>query len=110
MPKRVDANHSEIKAVYEGAGCTVQDLHKVGQGCPDIAVGCMGITEFVEIKDGSKIPSQRQLTKDQVKWFEKWRGAACVIENTDQALAHISHMRARAGRTGQFDIPRKDLV
>ena len=36
---RVDANQPEIVKALRGVGATVQHLHKVGQGCPDLMVG-----------------------------------------------------------------------
>ena len=41
--RRVDANHAEIKAAFEKMGCSVVDLSRMGEGCPDIAVGYGGI-------------------------------------------------------------------
>ena len=58
----VDANQAEIVKALRKVGATVQPLHRVGQGCPDLAVGHGGVNHMIEVKDGSKPPSARGLT------------------------------------------------
>ena len=55
-------------------GYRVEDLSQVGAGVPDLLVGtpCSRIV-LVEVKDGSKPPSKRTLTQDQVEWHAEWR-------------------------------------
>ena len=84
MPKRVDANQSEIVQQLRDYGATVWDLHTVGHG-PDIAVGMHGRTWLMEIKS----PSGR-LTQDEIEWRDKWRGNYYVIFNVEQALEIIT--------------------
>ena len=55
MPKRVDMNQPEIVADLRGIGATVQHLHMVGKGCPDILVGFRGNNWLFEIKTLSLI-------------------------------------------------------
>lgn len=88
-PARVDANQQEIVKILRAVGATVQHLHKVGQGCPDLAVGYQGATYFLEIKDGSKPPSAQRLTAAQEKWHAQWRGHAAVVNSPLQALETI---------------------
>lgn len=85
----VDANQSEIVGALRGVGASVELLHAVGQGCPDIAVGFRGRNWFIEIKDGSKPPSARKLTEAQVKWHGEWRGQVDVAHTVDHALQII---------------------
>ena len=84
---RVDANQPEIVKALRGVGATVQHLHKVGQGCPDISVGRRGTNYFLEIKDGNKPPSARELTPAQKDWHAGWKGQVAVVCNADEALA-----------------------
>jgi hypothetical protein len=42
------------------------------------------------VKDGSKPPSARKLTEDQVKWHAEWRGQVAVVENVEQAIEAIT--------------------
>jgi hypothetical protein len=86
---KVDANQSEIVFALRKIGATVQPLHGVGEGCPDILVGYRGRNYCLEIKDGAKPPSARKLTKDQVRWHEQWRGQVCVVCNIEEAIAAV---------------------
>jgi hypothetical protein len=67
-------------------GASVQPLHTIGQGCPDLAIGWRGQNLLWEIKDGLLVPSARKLTADEQKWHESWHGQVAVIESLDQAL------------------------
>lgn len=83
---KIDDNQNEIVETFRKLGWTVQILSTVGKGCPDILIGRCGFNMLVEIKDGNKPPSKRELTPDQVKWHDSWRGQKCVIKNVDEAL------------------------
>ena len=87
---KVDANQAEIVEALRKIGASVQPLHAVGQGCPDLLVGWRGIVSLLEVKDGSKPPSARKLTEDQVKWHAEWRGQVAVVENVEQAIEAIT--------------------
>lgn len=103
MPRRaakVDANQPEIVAAARALGCTVQPLHTVGQGCPDLLVGISGINDLWEVKDGSKRPSERRLTTDQIIWHDAWRGHVQVIDSVEKAVARINYVR-RVQATGR---------
>ena len=87
---KVDANQAQIVDALRSAGATVQPLHAVGKGCPDLLVGHRGVNLLIEVKDGSKPPSARKLTQDQVSWHDTWRGQVAVVETVDQALGLIN--------------------
>lgn len=91
MPRkaRVDANQADVVSSLRAIGATVQHLHDVGQGCPDILVGFRGVNYAVEIKDGSKPPSQRKLTPQQVEWHESWKGQVDVVNDKFEAVALV---------------------
>jgi hypothetical protein len=95
MPRiaRVDANQKAVVAALRAAGATVQHLHTVGRGCPDLLVGYRGVNYLLEVKDGAKIPSKRQLTQDETHWHARWRGRVCVVENCAEALTAIGAER-----------------
>jgi len=88
---KVDANQGEIVAALRKIGATVQPLHAVGQGCPDLLVGWRGMTSLLEVKDGAKPPSARKLTEDQEKWHANWRGQVAVVETVEQAIEAITN-------------------
>ena len=70
-------------------GCSVQPLHTVGKGCPDILVGYKGFNVLIEIKDGNKPPSSQKLTPDQIIWHRDWRGTVEVVNSPDQAILAV---------------------
>jgi len=86
---KVDANQAEIIAALRKIGATVQPLHAVGAGCPDLLVGWRGMNSVLELKDGSKPPSARKLTPDQMKWHAEWQGHVAVVETVEQAIEAV---------------------
>ena len=87
---KVDANQPEIVEAFRKLGASVQPLHSVGKGCPDLMVGYRGRCYAVEVKDGSKPPSARKLTPDQVAWHEAWRGHVCIVESVDDVAEFLA--------------------
>ena len=85
----VDANQREIVAALRAVGASVQHLHAVGQGCPDLLVGFRGRCFTLECKDGSLPPSARKLTPAQQDWHRDWRGHAAVVLTAEDALRAI---------------------
>ena len=83
---KVDSNQREIVAALRGVGVTVQTLHTVGKGCPDLLIGVRGTNLLIEVKDGAKPPSARKLTPDEEDWHAKWRGQVAIVESVEQAL------------------------
>ena len=83
---RVDANQSEIVEALRQIGATVQTLHQVGRGCPDLLVGFRGVNILLEVKDGSKPPSARKLTPDEYSWHKDWRGQVAVVKSIEDAI------------------------
>ena len=76
---KVDDNQGAIVNALRGVGATVQTLHSVGKGCPDLLVGFRGLNILMEIKDGNKPPSRQKLTPDQVHWHKQWYGEVHVV-------------------------------
>lgn len=90
---KVDRNQPEIVAALRKVGADVFSLAAVGDGIPDLLVGFRGVTVLMEVKDGSKPPSARQLTPDQIEWHAAWRGGRCVVvSSVSEALAAIEVM------------------
>ena len=79
--KRVDNNQVQIVKALRDMGCTVEHLHAVGKGCPDIVVGFKGKNLLLEIKDGDK----KVLTPDQANWHKLWKGQVNVVTTIDEA-------------------------
>lgn len=87
---RTDANQPDIVAALRKIGATVQPLHAVGQGCPDLLAGYQGQNFLIEVKDGAKPPSARKLTSDQVEWHAGWKGQVVVVESVSDALRVVA--------------------
>jgi hypothetical protein len=90
-----DANQAEIVAALFAAGCSVQDLHAVGGGCPDLLVGRLADGGFrrcylLEIKmPKNKAGEPKPLTPDQVNWHWMWRGQAAIVTTPEEALRAV---------------------
>ena len=86
---KVDDNQKEIVKALRTLGCSVQHLHGVGAGCPDLLVGYKGFNILLELKDGNKSPSQQKLTPDQIIWHRDWRGHVNVVNSSEQAIIAV---------------------
>lgn len=84
---RLDANHHEISTALVNAGAQVQCLAGLGCGVPDLLVCYQGRTFLVEVKDGSKPPSERKLTDDERKFARWWKGEIAVVSTVEEARA-----------------------
>ena len=83
---RTDANQVQIVDALRRAGCSVQPLHGVGGGCPDLLVGFRGANLLMEIKDGDKLPSEQKMTGPQKEWHQIWEGQVSVVNSVASAL------------------------
>ncbi len=105
-PHGKDANHDAIADALRACGYLVQSLAMVGAGVPDMLVGresrklvrnagrieCNVERDFVllEIKDGSKKPSERKLTPLEEVWHAAFKGwPVFTVENAAQAIAAV---------------------
>ena len=79
---RLDSCHQAIVAEFTARGATVLSLAGVGSGCPDALVGYRQQARLVEFKDGTRSPSKRKLTPDQVDWMSWWRGSPVLVINS----------------------------
>ena len=95
---RVDANQSSIVKALRSAGAFVQQLHTIGDGCPDLLVAYRGKWHLIEVKDGDKPPSQRKLTIDEEEWHAKAAAKGLpvfIAENIEDALVVIGAVTLR---------------
>ena len=86
---KIDANQTGIVRDLRKAGCRVLSLASVGGGCPDLLVyrPTTGLFTLLEIKDGSKPPSARKLTPDQVKFHKIM--PTVVVCSTEEAYTAV---------------------
>lgn len=83
---RVDSNQKAIVTALREEGYSVQHLHSVGAGCPDILVGYAGINVLIEIKEGDG-----KLTPAQVVWHADWQGQVSVAKNKQEAIEIVKN-------------------
>jgi Holliday junction resolvase len=84
--KKIDNNQKEIVAYLRSIGASVQHLHTVGHGCPDILVGYCGKNYLLEIKNGSK----SKLTEDEERFFREWKGDVQIIRSIEDIVDYFS--------------------
>ena len=83
---RVDANQDQIVETLRACGAYVRVI-TMGDGVPDLLVGYRGYTLLLEVKDGKKPPSARELTPAEKKFFDEWTGGICaIVESVEDAL------------------------
>lgn len=93
--KRKDANHNEVAAALEAAGWSVHDTSGLGFGFPDLLVGRPSFNCVIEIKDGDKPPSARQLTEAEQRFRNNWSGPYLLVESAEEALHMLDALYAK---------------
>lgn len=83
---RVDSNQKDIVNALRETGYSVQHLHSVGAGCPDILVGINGINILIEIKE-----VEGKLTPAQVVWHAAWQGQVNIAKNKQEAIEIVKN-------------------
>lgn len=90
---RIDDNQNEIVEALRKCGAYVRIISQ-GQGIPDLLVGYRGFTLLLEIKDGRKSPSQRELTPAEEKFFSEWTGGLiAVVNNVEEAIEILNRCK-----------------
>ena len=84
---RVDRNHGEIIKAFRKLGFSVADTSKLGAGFPDLVIAFAKRTALVEVKDGTKVPSARVLTKPEADFRADWKGTYLIAESLDDVTA-----------------------
>lgn len=85
-----DDNEEAIVSALRKAGVYVRHLMQ-GDGLPDLLCGLPRGTFLIEVKDGSKPPSQRRLTEAEQKFFDEWpNGNVHVVTSVSEALDLIA--------------------
>lgn len=97
LKARVDSNQPEVVKLFRDLGASVQHLHTVGKGCPDLLIGYCGINGVVEVKDPRQPPSKRRLTEDEEKWHTSWQGNVVVVQTLNDVVEHLAYLR-RVGK------------
>ena len=83
--KRKDANHTEIVDFFRKAGAVVDDVSALADLGYDIIVNFRSTVVLVEVKDGDKPPSARQLTDSEKAARAKHGNRFALVESIEQA-------------------------
>lgn len=87
---KVDANQSVIVAALRDAGASVEPLHAVGKGVPDLLVGFRNDIWLMEVKSQTAKKRDDGKTIHQVKWHTAWRGKpVAIVRTAEDALRTI---------------------
>lgn len=90
---RKDSNHNEIVKAFRSMGVSVYDTAQLGNGFPDIAIGIGKVNVLIEIKDGTKPPSARKLTTDELAFHDEWRGWIEIVCSVDDVVNLVNRIR-----------------
>ena len=89
-----DMNHNDIAEALIEAGCSVLDLSRVGNGCPDMLVGVRSENILLEVKrPKAKGQTAGKLEKTQEAFFALWRGTVYAVHSPEEALRAVGVMR-----------------
>lgn len=89
---RKDANHNPVVDRIEACGWIVFDLSSYGAPV-DLAISKAGVgAALVEIKDGSKPPSERKLTEDCASLLARWQGPFLVVTSPEDAERQLAQL------------------
>lgn len=85
---KVDANHAEIVGYFRKFGCSVLNISQL-KNCGDLVVAKNHKTAIIEVKDGSKPPSARKLTKGEETFSNGWQGLYIVVQDLSDVIAVV---------------------
>lgn len=91
--RRIDVNQPDIVEALRKAGATVQPLHAVGKGCPDLLVGWRGLNVLMEVKNPNVPKADRERTPDQVRWATDWHGVVHLVTSAAEAVGLLNILR-----------------
>lgn len=89
-----DISQDAIVAALKEAGCTVQDMSRIGGGVPDLLVGIDGRNYLIECKPPTGTRKQINLRDTQVDWHAAWLGQVGVAHSPEDALQLITNPEA----------------
>ena len=83
---KIDVNQPALVEQIRDLGWTVQHLHTLGKGCPDIMVGAKGKNYLFEIKNPEY---DGKLTADEQEWHDMWKGQVDIAETIEDILERL---------------------
>lgn len=93
--QRSDDNQAELVKLYRQLGCSVLVLSRTES--VDALVGLLDVNDLVEIKDGSKPPSERKLSDAEKEFQGSWKGRGVVnVKSAEEVIAHVESIRGKS--------------
>jgi hypothetical protein len=96
---KVDSNQPDVVAKLRKIGFSVQPIHTIGGGVPDLLLGMSGWNFLIELKSSDK----GKLTPDEIDWHANWKGqvdTAITVETiliiVLEQFRHISDNQSQA--------------
>ena len=83
---RVDSNQGDIVKALRKIGAVVTPLHTVGKGVADLLVSFRQQWFLMEVKDGAKPPSKRELTTDEKRWIGEQKAPVFIVTSPIEAV------------------------
>lgn len=88
--RRVDANQAAVVKALRKIGAAVTPIHVVGKGVADLLVSFRNEWFVLEVKDGSKPPSARELTADEREWIAAQRAIVAIVSSPEEAVRLVT--------------------
>lgn len=88
---KVDLNQDSIRNALEAAGCTVQSMAMIGQGCPDLLISRAGKWHVLECKQG-----RGKLNDAQWRWQRSHNAPVHTVRTIDEALQAVGAIKEPA--------------
>jgi len=82
--KKIDDNQNLIVKQLRRCGVSVAITSMIGKGYPDLTIGFRGRNYLIELKDGNKSASRKQLTPDEKEFFNTWNGQVNKCESFNE--------------------------
>lgn len=93
---QVDGNQSEIVKGLRALGWSVEPIHRLGKGVPDLLIGAYGLNILMELKDPAQRPKlgkfEREhhgLNRAEDGWHRGWRGQVGIAETLAEVVAIV---------------------
>lgn len=83
---KVDSNQPDVVERLRKIGFSVQPIHTIGGGVPDLLLGISGWNFLIELKSSDK----GKLTPDEIDWHADWKGQVNVAVTVETILIIVS--------------------
>lgn len=88
--RRADANQAAVTKALRKVGAAVTPIHVVGKGVADLLVSFRNTWYVLEVKDGEKPPSARELTEDERYWIQEQKAHVAIVNSPEEAVRFIT--------------------